>query len=101
MKQTKPEWIRQKLENEYVYGYFFKLSAVIVDPMLRPLYEAFKALEEENRDLRCCGNCKHNNVMETGDIREENCGLDKSIDASYQYCKQWEFDGLKQEDREV
>ena len=47
-------------------------------------------------DLKCCGNCLNREATDMGDSVEEFCKK-RHITASYEYCDEWEFDGLHRE----
>ena len=47
-------------------------------------------------DLKCCGNCLHRNSMDNGDCFEEICKKGHDT-GSFEYCDEWEFDGLHNE----
>jgi hypothetical protein len=52
-------------------------------------------------DLKCCGNCKHRDSSYSDGNSVEYCYLNDSGHASWQVCKQWEYDNLKKADRMV
>ena len=54
------------------------------------------SIDQGIEDMKCCGNCKH--VLSTFDIR---CNEGKNNVSARDYCKEWEFDGIKQIERAI
>ena len=50
-------------------------------------------------DLKCCGNCIYRTAMNQGGSSCEVCDQNKETFHSYEYCKYWEYDGLKRKYR--
>lgn len=48
--------------------------------------------------LKCCGNCVSRDCMDNGNDFNEYCVKLKHM-ASWNYCNEWEWDGLKRYDR--
>lgn len=51
-------------------------------------------------DLKCCGNCLYRVANDMGDCSSEGCGQGNNT-ASYEYCNEWEYDGLHRERRQI
>jgi len=50
-------------------------------------------------DLKCCGNCLNRVTNDMGDCSSEGCEETDNITGSYEYCDEWEYDGLHRESR--
>jgi len=72
-----------------------------------------KELEQQVKDMKCCGNCKYFDIFLKREgkpyLEHETIDYDCSFweNGDYQdpkgfnyYCKNWQFDGLSQKERE-